>query len=161
MSRVIDDLLAHRGVGGVARLDDEAHPRPLRAADHVDDLAKLHPDDLDGLLRRPWATAMILSFGLSWRPRSAGPPGTISLTAHDVVLEAEHRADPDKLELHLDAEVLAGVGGQVGRVGVVQPGDRGEEHLGTGRCPRSRRRSSACARSACARPPWPARRSSC
>src|SRR5208282_4013380 len=44
------DHLAHRRVGRVARLDDEAHLRALGAADLVHDLAKLHADDLDGLL---------------------------------------------------------------------------------------------------------------
>ena len=47
-----------------------------------------------------------------------------------LLVHAEHGADADELELHLDVEVLEILGRHVGGVGVVELGDAGEEEFG-------------------------------
>ena len=46
-----------------------------------------------------------------------------------VVLDAQHGADADEGELHLDAEILQGVGGEIVGMRVVHPGERSQEDL--------------------------------
>jgi len=100
-----DDFLADGRIGRVAGLNDKVHPGSLGAPNLVHDLAQLHADNLDRLLPvlgnlDDLVVGLELAIEVGWPARHD--------LLHDarVILKAEHRADADELELHLDSKVL-------------------------------------------------------
>ena len=121
-------MLADGAVGGVGRLHSEDDLGALLAADLVDDLADLEPVDLDRL------AALLgdgddLVVGLQFASQIGRAAGNDLLNDADVVLDAQQGADAHELQLHLDAEVLVGGGGEIGGVRVVESRDAGQKHL--------------------------------
>ena len=104
------DLLGLRRIDGIVGQDGQGHFGALGPADHVHDAAQFHPDDVDDfaalLLHGHYLVVhMDLAAQVSWSARFD--------LAHDamILIEAQHRANPDERKLHLDAEILQGVGG--------------------------------------------------
>jgi len=123
------DLLGFGGIHGVMGQDGQHDLGAFGPADHVNDAAQFHADDLDGFAARLLhRDNLVVHVDLAAEiRRTAG----LDLLDHAVavVLDAQHGADADEREFHLDAEILQGVGGKIGGMGVIHPGEAGEKHL--------------------------------
>src|ERR1035437_1429584 len=112
------DHLARGGIGRIGGLNRQRDLRALVAADLVHDPAELHADDFHGL-RAGLGDGDNLVVRFKLFAEVGGTARDDLLHDAIVVLDAQHRADADELELHLNAKVLKRAGAEIGRVGVV------------------------------------------
>ena len=108
--------------------DRQGYPSAFLAADHADDVAQVHVDDVNGLFP-------FLCHGddfVLWlqQSRTLGTaPGNQFFDDGKAGIAAQHGPDSLQGKLHLNLEVLEVFGGQVARVRIQGPG----EGLGGGR----------------------------
>ena len=110
----------------MGRNDRQADFRSLLAADHLDDLAQLHADDINRL-GFPLADGDDLVPGMQLAGHFRGSSGKEALNDAIAVDIAQLGPDTDQGVADLDVELLGGIPGEEIAVRIVELGQRGEE----------------------------------